>query len=70
MLDHASASSARASDKYPALRGKRILVVEDDAVIIPLWWTTRAVLTQPRIERTFAVFQGYEHIETWRVKSE
>ena len=33
MLDHASASCARASDKYPALRGKRILVVEDDAVI-------------------------------------
>src|SRR5262245_5967537 len=31
MLDHAPC--ARASDKYPALRGKRILVVEDDAVI-------------------------------------
>src|SRR6266576_532084 len=25
--------SARASDKYPTLRGKRILVVEDDALI-------------------------------------
>ena len=25
--------SARASDKYPTLRGKRILVVEDDVLI-------------------------------------
>jgi CheY-like chemotaxis protein len=31
MLDHAP--SARARDKYPNLRDKRILVVEDDAVI-------------------------------------
>src|SRR5262245_37429827 len=31
MLDQPSC--ARASDKYPTLRGKRVLVVEDDAVI-------------------------------------
>ena len=47
MLDHAS--SARASDKYPTLRGKRILVVEDDALIaVDYHFQLREVGAQPQ----------------------
>src|SRR6476646_868138 len=47
MLDHAS--SSRASDKYPTLRGKRILVVEDDALIaVDYHFQLREVRAQPQ----------------------
>lgn len=44
------------------------LLVQDQAAIIPLVWSTRAALTRPRVERTFAVMQGYDRIEQWKVK--
>jgi DNA-binding response OmpR family regulator len=47
MLDHAS--SAHAKDKYPTLRGKRILVVEDDALIaVDYHFQLREVGAQPQ----------------------
>ena len=47
MLDHAP--SARASDKHPTLRGKRILVVEDDALIaVDYHFQLREVGAQPQ----------------------
>ena len=47
MLDHAS--STRASDKYPTLRGKQILVVEDDALIaVDYHFQLREVGAQPK----------------------
>ena len=48
-------------------RAEKILV-EQDAVIIPLVWTQRASLTRPRIERSYATMEGYDRIETWRLK--
>lgn len=48
-------------------RAEKILV-EQDAAIIPLLWSQRASLTRPRVERTYAVMEGYEHIEKWRFK--
>lgn len=48
-------------------RAEKILV-EEDAAIIPLLWSQRASLTRPRVERTYAVMEGYEHIEKWRIK--
>jgi DNA-binding response OmpR family regulator len=47
MLDHAS--STRASDKYPTLCGKRILVVEDDALIaVDYHFQLKEVGAQPK----------------------
>ena len=47
MLDQAP--SARASDKYPNLRGKRILVVEDDAIIaVDYYFQLKEVGAQPQ----------------------
>jgi oligopeptide transport system substrate-binding protein len=61
-----AAQETDAGKRQALYRSAEKILVEDDAVIIPLWWTTRAVLTQPHLERTFAVFEGYEHIEAWR----
>lgn len=44
------------------------LLVEDQAVIIPLLWSQRASLTRPRVQRTYAVMEGYERIEHWSIK--
>jgi oligopeptide transport system substrate-binding protein len=44
------------------------LLVQDEAIIIPLLWNHRASLTRPRVERTYAAMEGYERIETWRIK--
>lgn len=48
-------------------RAEKILV-EEDAVIIPILWSQRASLTRPRVERTYAVMEGYERIETWGIR--
>ncbi len=44
------------------------LLVEDQAVIIPLVWSQRASLSRPRLDRTYAVMQGYERIDKWRIR--
>jgi hypothetical protein len=36
-------------------------------VIIPLLWTTRVALTNHRLTRTFAIMEGYERVEKWKV---
>jgi oligopeptide transport system substrate-binding protein len=43
------------------------ILIEDQAAIVPLVWTTRVSLTNSRVERSYAVMQGYDHIEYWRV---
>jgi oligopeptide transport system substrate-binding protein len=48
------------------LAAEKILIV-DQAVIIPLLWTTRVSLTNPHIQRTHALMEGYDHVEKWRV---
>ena len=46
-------------------RAAEKLLVEDNAVIAPLWWSTRAALTRPGVERTYSIVDGYERLETW-----
>lgn len=67
-FDQAIDAAAREVDitKRRALyRAAEKILVEDNAVIIPLWWSTRASLTRPNIERTYAIVDGYERLETW-----
>jgi oligopeptide transport system substrate-binding protein len=42
------------------------MLVWDDAVMIPIYWYTRATMTKPYVTRTFAS-GGHEHIEKWDV---
>lgn len=56
--------SLRRRDLYR--RAEQILT-QDDSVIIPLWWGTRIELTSKRIDRTRAVMEGYERVESWRL---
>jgi oligopeptide transport system substrate-binding protein len=42
------------------------ILVQDQVVIIPLLWTTRISLSNPHLQRTFAIMEGYDHIENWR----
>ncbi len=49
-------------------RAAEKILVEDNAVIAPLWWSTRASLTRPSIDRTYSLVEGYERFETWGFK--
>lgn len=44
------------------------LLVNENAVILPLWWSTRASLTQTNVQRTYAITDGYERLETWSLQ--
>ncbi len=46
-------------------RAAEKMLVEDQAIIAPLWWTTRLSLSRPTVHRTFAITDGYERFETW-----
>ncbi len=46
-------------------RAAEKILVEDDAVIAPLWWSTRITLTKPNVQRTYAITDGYERFDTW-----
>lgn len=48
-------------------RAEKILV-EEQAVIIPLLWSLRASLTRPRVERTYAAMEGFDRIDKWKLK--
>ncbi len=64
-------AAARETDlgKRRALyRAAEKMAVEDEAVIAPLWWSARATLTRPSIQRTFAITDGYERLETWSLQ--
>ncbi|MGB8645586.1 MAG: peptide ABC transporter substrate-binding protein [Anaerolineae bacterium] len=43
------------------------ILVADQAVIIPILWSTRLSITNPHIQRTYALLEGYERIEHWKV---
>ncbi len=69
--DQTLARAAREIDvtKRRALyRSAEKILVEEEAVILPLWWTSRATLTRPEIERTYALVDGYERLETWGIR--
>ena len=44
------------------------ILVEDNAVIVPLWWSNRATLTKPNVQRSYAITDGYERFDTWSFK--
>lgn len=70
-FDQAVDSAAREVDatKRRALyRSADQLLVDDNAVIAPLWWSSRATLTKPGVQRTYAIADGYERLETWEVR--
>lgn len=70
-FDQAIDAAARQVDirqRRALYRAAEKILVEDDAVIIPLWWSVRATLTRPNIERTYAIVDGYERLETWGFK--
>ena len=43
-------------------------LAEDNAVIAPLWWSTRVALTRPNVQRTYAITDGYERFDTWSLQ--
>jgi len=49
-------------------RSAEKILIEDNAVIVPLWWSARATLTKPNIRRTFAITDGYERFDNWEIK--
>jgi len=67
-FDQAIDAAARQVDirqRRALYRAAEKILIEDEAVIIPLWWSVRASLTRPTIERTYAIVDGYERLETW-----
>ncbi len=69
-LDQLVDSAARETDltKRRALyRSAEKMLIEDTVAIVPLWWSTRATLTRPGIQRTYAITDGYERLETWNM---
>ena len=43
------------------------ILCEEEAAIVPIYYYSWAVLTKPRLERTYSPTGG-EHIESWRIK--
>lgn len=69
-LDQLVDSAARETDltKRRALyRSAEKMLIEDNVAIVPLWWSTRATLTRPGLQRTYAITDGYERLETWNL---
>ncbi len=70
-LDQLVDNAARETDitkRRAAYRAADKLLVEENAVIIPLWWSMRASVTRPNIQRTYAITDGYERLEKWAVQ--
>jgi oligopeptide transport system substrate-binding protein len=69
--DQAVDNAAREVDvtKRRALyRAAEKMLVEDNVVITPLWWSVRATLTKPNVQRSYAITDGYERLETWDLR--
>ncbi len=70
-LDQLVDGAARDTDiakRRSAYRSVEKLLVEENAVIIPLWWSTRASLTRSNIQRSYAITDGYERLEQWSIQ--
>lgn len=70
-LDQLIGNAARetaAAKRRGLYRAAEKILVEDNAIILPLWWSSRATLTKPNIRRTFAITDGYERFETWEIQ--
>ncbi len=70
-LDQLVDGAARETDiakRRSAYRAVEKMLVEENAVFIPLWWSMRATLTRPHIQRSYAITDGYERLEKWNVQ--
>jgi oligopeptide transport system substrate-binding protein len=70
-VDQAVDAAARETEidrRRTLYRSVEKALIEDYVAIVPLWWSTRATLTQPNVQRTYAITDGYERIETWTVQ--
>jgi oligopeptide transport system substrate-binding protein len=70
-LDQLIGEAARETDvnrRQGLYKSAEKLLIEDTIAIIPLWWSTRAVLTRPNVQRTYAITDGYEHFEDWSLQ--
>jgi oligopeptide transport system substrate-binding protein len=61
----AAAREIDAAKRRALYRSADKLLVEDHAVIAPLWWSLRATLTRPNVQRTYAITDGFERFDTW-----
>ncbi len=67
-LDQLVDSAAREIDldkRRAAYRAVEKMLVEDQTVIVPLWWSHRATLSRPGLNRTYAITEGYDRLEMW-----
>jgi len=70
-FDQLATNAARETDatKRRALyRSAEKMLVEEQAVIAPLWWSSRATLTKPNVRRSYAITDGYERFDLWTVE--
>ena len=64
----AAARETDATKRRALYRAAEKMLVEEQAIIAPLWWSDRATLTKPNIRRTFAVTDGYERFDLWDIQ--
>lgn len=68
LIDQAAASTDTAQRTAWYAQAEE-LAVRQEAVLIPLYWYTRNVLTQPYIQRTYSQTGALERLEKWAVLS-
>ena len=68
VFENALSQAARELDglrRMEAFAAAEHVLVDEDAVVIPLFWHKRTMLTQPYVWRTLSVIGGLEHFEKW-----
>jgi oligopeptide transport system substrate-binding protein len=65
LVEKAAAESKPEERKKLYAEAEKILV-EDEAIIAPIYYYTRVVCTKPYVQRGYAAFGG-EHIDKWKV---
>jgi oligopeptide transport system substrate-binding protein len=68
LVDDAAAETDPAKRLALYQQAEDILVAKD-AVIIPLYWGTRLIVTKPYVERTISQINGDERFEKWDIKA-
>ncbi len=64
----AAAREVDVAKRRALYRSAEKILIEDNAVIAPLWWSSRATLSRPELQRSYAITDGYERLETWALQ--
>jgi oligopeptide transport system substrate-binding protein len=64
----AALREVNATKRQALYRNAEKVLVQDNAIIAPLWWSTRVTLTRPDVQRSYAITDGYERFDTWSFK--